>query len=135
REEATHVVAPEAETTEAKAQARPERAEHATIVGFGVTAPVQGIALGTGPGAACPDQAVTMRAFGDLGRSTMVAQWVQVVLVPACLAGVVQPAQRGALSEIHLDRGHSQLEQASELLLIPGDAFRVRKIEHGIFGG
>ena len=131
-DEAARVVAPVGEAREAEREPAAQAGRHRRVGVLGVAAPVQGVALAARPRGARPDDVLARRLARDVGDDLVVAQGVEVVLVPARAPRGVLAAHGCALAEVNLDGAHPHLEERRELPLIPLDRLRVRHVEHGV---
>ncbi len=82
-DEAAHVVAPVGEAREAEREPAAQLGRHRRVGVLRVAAPVQRVALAPGPRAARPDDVLARRLARDVGDGLVVAQRIEVVLVPA----------------------------------------------------
>src|ERR671931_407151 len=88
-ESSAHGMAPVREARQAERQPRSQFGSHCRIGVLCVAAPVQRIPLTAGPRAARPNDALAGRRFRRLEYRLVVAQRVEVVLVPAGAHGVI----------------------------------------------
>src|ERR671921_3036294 len=130
--EASDEVAPERETTQAQRQSASEGAGQTAVSVLRITPPVQGVALGAGPRAARPHDALPGNFLRDVGDGFVVAQGVEVVLVEGALSMEVQTRQGGRLAEVCYDGPHPHFEQLRQLLLVPVFGLWIAKIEDGV---
>ena len=133
RHEATHIMAPEGETTQSKAQSTTQVTQQTRIRRSRITTPVEGIPLRASPSRTRPDDAVTrILALYSLPKRLVVAQRIEVVLIESALAAMIETIVRCCLAEVALDGRDTLFQQACNLRLIPTDGLRIREVEHGV---
>ena len=73
--------------------------------------------MAAGPRAACPNNVIARHLFRQVGDALVVAEWIQIVLVPPRAARSIHAAERRIFAEVDFDRADPQLQQAGQLQL------------------
>ena len=134
--EATHIMTPKRKTAESEAQASTQVAQHTDIIRSRITAPMQGVTLGTSPGTSRPDDALArMILLHHFPKGFVITQRIEVVLIESALAAMVETIIGRCLTEVTLDGRDTLLHQTLDLRLVPTDGLRIREVEDGILNG
>src|SRR5262245_31936934 len=90
------------------------------------------ISLTSGPRAPRPDYILRGRFFGDFGGGLVGTERIDILPVPTGQARSVLARQRRLFAEVDLDRTDAELQQISDLILVPLHSVRIAEIERGI---